>query len=149
MEEGLFRGVMLPHFMDSVSFRWANVLQAALFGLWHAVWPVKSLVTGDLTVEAAAMEAVGLVLTTAAAGLVFGYLFFRTGSLWAPWLAHTIHNSAFNLVHIRTVAGLDAEIGVLLPVLVVGYVLLVVWTKLLAGVFDLTPLEPWGAETGA
>lgn len=143
MEEGLFRGVMLPHFMQSLSFRWANLLQAALFGVWHAVWPLKSLVTGEITAGAAAAEAIGLVLTTTAAGLVFGYLFFKTGSLWAPWLAHTIHNSAFNLVHIRTVEGLDADMSVLLPVLIGGYVLLVVWTKLVARRFNLPPLEPW------
>ncbi len=143
MEEGLFRGVMLPHFMGELSFHRANLLQALLFGLWHAVWPMKDAVTGDLTVGAALTEAVGLVLVTMAAGLVFGYLFYRTGSLWAPWLAHTIHNSAFNVVHIRTVDGLDADMGVLLPVLVVGYVLLVVWTKLLAQRFDLSSVEPW------
>jgi membrane protease YdiL (CAAX protease family) len=148
MEEGLFRGVMLPHFMRSLSFRWANLLQAALFGLWHAVWPVKSLITGDLTMGAAVTEAVSLVLTTTVAGLVFGYLFYKTGSLWAPWLAHTIHNSALNLVHIRTVDGLDADMGVLIPVLVVGYVLLVGWTMLLTRYFDLAPLEPWGIEPG-
>lgn len=34
IEEGLFRGVMLPHFMSTMSFRWANHLQALLFGLW-------------------------------------------------------------------------------------------------------------------
>lgn len=143
MEEGLFRGVMLPHFMSTMSFRWANLLQALLFGLWHAVWPAKSLVTGELTAGAALTEAAGLVLTTTAAGLVFGYLFFKTGSLWAPWLAHTIHNSAFNVVHIRTVDGLDADMGILIPVLVVGYVLLVVWTKLLARRFNLPSVESW------
>lgn len=146
MEEGLFRGVILPHFMRSLSFRWANLLQAILFGLWHAVWPVKSLITGDITVGAAVTEAVGLVLTTTAAGLVFGYLFYKTASLWAPWLAHTIHNSALNLVHIRTVEGLDADMGLLIPVLVVGYVLLVGWTMLLTRYFGLAPLEPWGTE---
>lgn len=144
MEEGLFRGVMLPHFMGSLSFQRANLLQAALFGLWHAVWPAKSLITGDLTLNAAVTEAGALVLMTTAAGLVFGYLFFKTGSLWAPWLAHTIHNSALNLVHIRTVEGLDADMGVLIPVLAVGYILLVAWTKLLTGYFGLAPLRQWG-----
>ena len=147
MEEGLFRGIMLPHFMSSLSFRWANLLQAVLFGLWHAVWPLKSLVTGDITAGTAATEAIGLVVTTTAAGLVFGYLFFKTGSLWAPWLAHTIHNSAFNLVHIRTVEGLDADMGVLIPVLICGYILLVVWTKLLADRISLPSLEPWVSAT--
>lgn len=146
MEEGLFRGVMLPHFMRSLSFRWANLLQATLFGLWHAVWPIKSLITGKLTLEAAMLEAGGLVLTTTAAGLLFGYLFYKTDSLWAPWLAHTIHNSALNLVHIRTVAGLDADMGLVIPVLVVGYLLLVGWTMVLTRFFDLAPLEQWGRE---
>lgn len=143
MEEGLFRGVMLPHFMSEMSFHRANLLQSLLFGLWHAVWPAKDVVTGELTAGAALTEAVGLILTTTAAGLVFGYLFFKTGSLWAPWLAHTIHNSAFNVIHIRTVDGLDADMEVLIPVLVIGYILLVVWTKLLAERFDLPSVEPW------
>jgi membrane protease YdiL (CAAX protease family) len=146
MEEGLFRGIMLPHFMRSVSFKWANLLQAALFGLWHAVWPLESLLTGDLTVGAAVTEAVALVVTTAAAGLVFGYLFYKTGSLWAPRLAHTIHNSALNFVHIRTVDGLDADLSVLIPIMIVGYVLLAIWTKLLAQQFDLPSLIPWGEQ---
>ena len=146
MEEGLFRGIMLPHFMQSLSFRWANVIQAVLFGLWHAVWPAKSLIMSDLTVEAAVMEAVGLVLTTTAAGLLFGYLYYKTDSLWAPWLAHTVHNSALNLIHIRTIQGLDADMGLLIPVLVIGYILLVGWTVLLSRYFDLAPLKQWGIE---
>lgn len=41
MEEGLFRGVMLPHFTGIIGPSQANLLQAGLFALWHLVWPVK------------------------------------------------------------------------------------------------------------
>lgn len=54
--------------------------------------------------------------------------------------------SSLNLVHIRPVDGLDTEMGVLIPALVVGYVLLVGWTMLLARYFVLAPLEREGSE---
>src|SRR5215204_4216818 len=37
MEEAIFRGVMLPHFMTRFRFWQANLLQAFLFGLAHLV----------------------------------------------------------------------------------------------------------------
>lgn len=137
---------MLPHFMQSLSFRWANLLQATLFGLWHAVWPEKRFLTGELTLTAAITDATSLVLTTIAAGLVFGYLFYKTNSLWTPWLAHTIHNSALNLVHIQTIDGLDSGMGVLIPVMSIGYLVLVGATKLVARRLALAPLESWAAN---
>jgi membrane protease YdiL (CAAX protease family) len=42
MEEGLFRGIMLCHFLQRMRFRTANLLQASLFAAWHMVW--KSIV---------------------------------------------------------------------------------------------------------
>lgn len=35
------------------------------------------------------------------------HLYYSTGSLWNPWLAHTMHNTALNLFHIRTSTGME------------------------------------------
>lgn len=96
MEEGLFRGVMLPHFRIRMRFWQANLLQAFLFALWHLVWPLKSYLTGKASLGGALTEAWMLALATFVSGAVFGYLFYRTGSLWAPWAAHTLNNTTLN-----------------------------------------------------
>jgi membrane protease YdiL (CAAX protease family) len=78
-------------------------------------------------------------------GLAYGYLFLKTDSLWAPWVAHTINNTTLNLLHIGTAAGLDAGAGFLYPLLGIGYLGLLVWTKLWARWLRMPALKPWGA----
>ncbi len=53
MEEGLFRGIMLPHFLQRMRFRTANLLQASLFAAWHLVWPIKAYLNGDVSAAGA------------------------------------------------------------------------------------------------
>jgi membrane protease YdiL (CAAX protease family) len=107
MEEGLFRGVFLPAFMGRFSFWTANLLQSLLFGLWHAVWPVKAVLTGEISVMGGVMS--GLLLFTGSFinGLFWGYLHHRTGSLWTAFFAHFAANSIQNIVHVVTPAGTD------------------------------------------
>lgn len=120
MEEGLFRGVMLPSFASKVGYLWANLFQAGLFALWHVVWPIKDLVSGRLSIGEAAGQAVMIMAATAISGYVFGSLYVQTGSLWSPWVAHTINNSVFNLVHIRTIESVSPDIFILHAVVVLG-----------------------------
>jgi len=131
MEEGLFRGVMLPHFAAHMGAWRANLLQAGLFAVWHLVWPVKELLTGGTDLAGAAGQAALLLAATAIGGLVFGSLFLRTGSLWAPVAAHFLHNSVLNLLHIRTAAGLDAETPLAQPLVVVLLLSTIPLTRLL------------------
>jgi len=105
MEEGLFRGIMLTHFRQRMRFRTANVLQAALFAAWHLVWPLKAYLTGDVSTTGVLAQTGSLLLGTFVAGLVYGYLFWCTGNLWAPWIAHFLNNTTLNLVHVRGAAG--------------------------------------------
>ena len=105
MEEGLFRGIMLTHFPQRMRFRSANVLQAALFAAWHLVWPLKAYLTGDVSTAGLLAQTGSLLLGTFVAGLVYGYLFHYTGSLWAPWVAHFLNNTILNLVHVRGASG--------------------------------------------
>jgi membrane protease YdiL (CAAX protease family) len=145
-EEGLFRGIMLTHFRLRLGPWGANILQAVLFGLWHLAWPVFRLITGQITLAGSVSQAGMIVLAATISGLAYGYLYLMTDSLWAPWTAHTINNSVLNLLHIRTMAGLDADIGVLYGVIGAGYLALLLWTALWAGRFRLPRLTPWAAK---
>lgn len=107
MEEGLFRGVMLRHFLVRFS-RWGAIfLQAILFSLWHLSWPLRHLLDGQ-AVGDVAFEAFGLLLATIISGVVYGYFYYKTNNLWGAFIAHFINNSIFNIVFIETEAGLQS-----------------------------------------
>ncbi|MBL7200006.1 MAG: CPBP family intramembrane metalloprotease [Anaerolineae bacterium] len=148
MEEGLFRGIMLSHFRVRLTPWKANLLQAALFGLWHLAWPTQRLLTGQVDLATAASQAATVVLGSTISGLAYGTLYLQTDSLWAPWLAHTINNSIFNLVHIRTVEGLDADVGVLYGVIAVGYLALLLWTRAWARRWQMRQVRPCDVAEG-
>jgi membrane protease YdiL (CAAX protease family) len=145
MEEGLFRGIMLTHFRLRLSLWRANLLQAVLFGLWHLAWPIWRLAEGQADLAAVAFESVFIFLGSSISGLAWGYLLLKTDNLWAPWLAHTINNTALNLLHIRTAGGLDADTGSLYAILAVGYLLYLLWIRVWAKRLRLPELQPWGA----
>jgi len=143
-EEGLFRGVMLTHFRLRLGPWGANVLQAGVFGLWHLAWPLYRLIAGQVSAAASASQAFVIVVAAGISGLAYGYLYLRTDSLWAPWIAHFVNNSVFNLLHIRTLSGLDADIGVLHAVLTAGYAGVILWCGYWAGRWRLPRLATWG-----
>ena len=70
-----------------MSFRTANLLQATLFSVWHVVWPIRAYLNDDVSAAGAVAGGASLLVGTFVAGLVYGYLFRLTGSLWAPWIA--------------------------------------------------------------
>jgi len=146
MEEGLFRGVMLPHFMQRMGFWAANLLQAALFASWHLVWPLKSYLTGDVSLGGAFARGGLLVLGTFVAGLVYGYLYWRTDSLWAPLVAHFINNTTLNLVQVRSATGELLPATLMSIVVVFALVLLVLAVEPIARRLNLPHLQPWGSS---
>jgi membrane protease YdiL (CAAX protease family) len=85
MEEGFFRGLMIPLFLTKRSFLQTNGLQAFLFGAWHLMWVFKYFELG--TIQTAAEIAMSVFLNFAPQlllGLVWGYMYIKTDSLWAP-----------------------------------------------------------------
>jgi uncharacterized protein len=144
MEEGIFRGLMLPHFMLRFGFWQANALQALLFGLAHLVWPLGSWVSGQATSGEAGTEAASLLLLTSVGGLVFGYLYYRTDSLWTAWFAHLIDNVTGLFFHIQTVSSLNAETDILM-LSRIGFLALVILAWTVAKRANLPTLNPWGA----
>jgi uncharacterized protein len=142
-EEGIFRGVMLPQFMRRMSFWRANALQASLFGLAHLVFPLHGWVSGQTTINGTLAEAALLMVATTVGGLVFGYLYYRTGNLWTSWFAHTIDNVVLLVFHIQTVNRLNAETDIAMLARI-GYLLMVILAWAIARRSNLTPLKPWG-----
>ena len=149
MEEGLFRGLMLPHFLQRMRFWTANLLQAALFAVWHLVWPLKAYLTGDASLAGALAQGGLLEHGTFVAGLEYGYLFWRTDSLWAPWVAHFLNNTTLNLMQIRSVSGELQPPTIMSIVVVVALALLVLVVGPLARRLRLPHLQPWGSRRPA
>ncbi len=144
MEEGLFRGVMLPHFLQRMRFRNANLLQASVFAAWHLVWPIKAYLIGDASAADALAHACLLLSGAFIAGLVFGYLFWCTDSLWAPMVAHFLNNTMHNLFQIQT-AGVELEPAVVMSVtVVVTMAILALAVAPIATRLTLPHLLSWG-----
>jgi membrane protease YdiL (CAAX protease family) len=145
MEEALFRGIMLPHFLQRMRFRTANVLQAALFAAWHLVWPLKAYMSGDASTAGILAQTASLLLGTFVAGLVYGYLFWLTDSLWASWIAHFLNNSMLNLVQVQENSGELNPALVMSVVVVIALAFLALAISLTAKRLKLPHLQPWKA----
>jgi membrane protease YdiL (CAAX protease family) len=147
MEEGLFRGVMLTHFRLRLSPWRANLLQGIIFGLWHLAWPIWRLVYGHADLAAVVSESAFILAGSTVSGLLYGYLYLKTDSLWTGWIAHTINNTTLNLLHIRTAGGLDAGTPLLYPVLAVACLGMLLWIKGWARWLRMPELTPWGTSS--
>jgi membrane protease YdiL (CAAX protease family) len=144
-EESIFRGILLPQFMRRMSFWKANLAQALLFAMAHMVWPMSSWALGRTTFLEALAEGGLLLVFTAVGGLIFGYLYYRTNSLWTPLLAHLIDNSVGLFVHIETSTRFNAETDVAMFARV-GFLSLVIIAWLVAKPSRIPPLRPWGTK---
>jgi membrane protease YdiL (CAAX protease family) len=146
MEDGLFRGVMLRHFMARLSFWGAIIFQAVLFSLWHVSWPLRRLLDGQITLDVAAFEASGLLLATLISGVVYGFFYYKTNNIWGAFVGHTINNSIFNVLFIRTSAGIQAatEFGPFLALFLGGYILLIPIFALMTNRLATPKVRPWG-----
>jgi membrane protease YdiL (CAAX protease family) len=146
MEEGLFRGLMVRHFRLPFSVLGAILLQAFLFAIWHLNWPAEHLISGESSVGESAFEALALLLSTGIAGIVTGYMYYKTDNLWAPFLAHTINNSVLNFVFFQTAEGLEAptDFGLFLAVWLPGNLVLIPIIGWMAKRFDMPTVKPWG-----
>ncbi|MCZ7413916.1 MULTISPECIES: CPBP family intramembrane glutamic endopeptidase [unclassified Streptomyces] len=101
LEETGFRAVLPALLRERYGARGADVLTAALFGLWHvlpsgalrAANPALARASAGGSEPSRAATAAGNVLVTAAGGLLFGLLRRRGDSVLAPALAHGALNS--------------------------------------------------------
>lgn len=144
MEEGLFRGVMISLFRTRLSFWVAIWLQAVLFGAWHLPWALKWYQTGVIeTPGEITMGVVTNFFPQILLGLVWGYMFAKTGNLWTSWIAHTLTNTTLNLLHILTEGSLDGGMSIRMTTYSIVALLGMLLVKYLAKRFSLREIQPW------
>jgi membrane protease YdiL (CAAX protease family) len=76
-------------------------------------------------------------------GLVWGYMFLKTGNLWTPWIAHTLTNSTLNLLHTATAGGFDGGISLRMTAYSTVALLGMFLVKYLAKRIALQEVQPW------
>jgi membrane protease YdiL (CAAX protease family) len=149
MEEGLFRGIMLRHFLVRYTKWGAIFLQAALFSLWHLSWPLRHLLDGQIPLGEVAFEAFGLLLSTLISGVVYGYFYYGTNNLWGPFVAHMINNSIFNVLFIRTTTGIQSGLEFIPFALIflIGHILMIPIIAVVTNRMKTSEVKPWGDFT--
>jgi membrane protease YdiL (CAAX protease family) len=92
-QEFFFRGWLQPR-LGIVFGKWPGLVITSLaFTLWHFFPQLEGTATATLPLS----SPLG-VISTFAAGLLFGYLFQKTENILAPWLAHAIGGIALVLI---------------------------------------------------
>jgi membrane protease YdiL (CAAX protease family) len=82
-QEFFFRGWLQPRFEKSLGLWPGLVVTSVGFAVWHLCPPFEQAQIVPI------MSVFGMGLTIVM-GLVFGYVFRRTGSIVAPWFAHVL-----------------------------------------------------------
>lgn len=103
---------------------------------------------GDLHILFAAvdnkMSVTGGYLPQLLMGLVWGYMYFKTNSLWAPWISHLNTNSTLNLLHIDTLQGMDTGMMIRMPIFTILALLSIFAIRFLAEKLQMAEVKPWG-----
>jgi membrane protease YdiL (CAAX protease family) len=82
-QELFFRGWLQPRFQAGLG-RWPGLAVASVcFALWHLCPPFEQA-------QIVPVASIQGMLFTMGMGLLFGYIFQRTGNIVAPWLAHVL-----------------------------------------------------------
>jgi membrane protease YdiL (CAAX protease family) len=92
IEELAFRGVLLGTLLHTMTPLQANLVSAASFGLWH-FFTAQAVNISVFSIPQW-LVVVGVIVATTVAGLFFGWLRLRSGSVVAPVLVHWTINAA-------------------------------------------------------
>lgn len=108
MEEGIFRGLFFRLLEGQYSMRTAILYQALLFGVWHIVTPLRSLLDGELDAGGFLVLSLGYVILAGMMGVKWSLLYRMTGNLYAGMADHFFNNCIVsNLLHVVTESGTD------------------------------------------
>ncbi len=144
MEEGLFRGVMGRLARIRFNFWRTNWFQAFMFGIWHLPWVIKYYQLGQIETGGEIMMSIIFnSVPQLLIGLVYGYLYLKTNSLWAPWMAHTLSNSVGNFLHVVTTDGLDTGVPTRMMVYLGVMFISLFWVRHVAQKQQLPEIKAW------
>ncbi|MFX1510405.1 MAG: lysostaphin resistance A-like protein [Promethearchaeota archaeon] len=148
-EEGLFRGLMMRCFMTKTNVNIANIIQAIFFGFWHIVWPISALLNGMDPVSAT-WYATYYVASSFVFGIVTGYMFQKTSSLWGPIVLHTLWNFTLFIITLTYVIPPAGVIDLLVYITtfsteVIGAVIAILAIRFISHSQQLPELTEWNA----
>ena len=144
MEEGLFRGVMGRLARVRFNFLQTNCFQAFMFGIWHLPWVLKYYLVGEVRTGGEIFMAILYnSLPQLMIGIVYGYLYLKSNNLWAPWIAHTLSNSASNFLHVNTAEGLDIGLPMRMTVYLIVMLFSLFWVRQMAKKHQMQEIKPW------
>jgi len=146
MEEGLFRGIMIRHFLRRFSGWGAIFLQAGFFAIWHLSWPIRNFIDGQAALGEVVFQAFTLLVGTLISGVVYGYFYYKTNNIWGPFVGHTINNSIFNVLFIRTSMGMQSGLDFIpfTVIFLVGHILLIPIIAVVTNRLKTPNVKPWG-----
>ena len=108
MEEGLFRGFCMTYLGREKTKKAALYIAALLFGVWHLVTPLRSVLDGEMTPASFAVMSIGYVVLSAVMGIKWGLLYDMSGTIWIGMADHFFNNCVVtNLLHVVTANGAD------------------------------------------
>ena len=147
MEEGVFRGLMMRCFMTKTNVTMANIIQAIFFGFWHIVWPINAFLNG-MDLFSATFYAIYYVASSFVFGIVTGYMFQKTSSLWGPIILHTLWNFTLFLI---TWSYLFPPTGTMTIILyattfateIIGAIIAIWFIRFSSQRWNLPELTPW------
>jgi membrane protease YdiL (CAAX protease family) len=144
MEEGLFRGAMGRLARRKFGFWQTNLFQAFLFSIWHLPWVLKYYQLGQITTGSEiAMATFFNSVPQLLIGVIYGYIYLKTGSLWGPWIAHVLNNSIANILHVTTVNGVDTLFPLRMSVYTIVMGLSMIWVNKVVNKNQLPGAEEW------
>ncbi|MBQ7012790.1 MAG: CPBP family intramembrane metalloprotease [Oscillospiraceae bacterium] len=89
LEEFFFRGFLFVNLKESLSRRWAYLISAFAFAMYHV-----AMMIGWFSFLPFFLCMIGL----AAGGMIFAYMNEKQGSVYASWLVHMCANFAINTI---------------------------------------------------
>ncbi len=100
MEEGVFRGLFQKMLSDKYKWLIAAIIASTLFGLWHIMAPLRSLIEGNKSVGGFIGESMMLIGTSALVGFKFAMMGKITGNLYMGMGDHFVNNTIVNILHV-------------------------------------------------
>jgi len=94
-QEFFFRGWLQPRFQDALGLGPGLIVTSISFALWHLCPPFEQA-------QIVPIMSVSTMLLTTGMGILYGYIFQRTGNIVAPWLAHVLAGLALVLTGAMT-----------------------------------------------